>query len=104
LGGIMSYARKIDANQPEIVAALRKIGVKVEHLHAVGKGVPDLLCSVNGWNFLIEIKDGAKVPSDQKLTPDQVTWHAGWAAVVHVANSVDAALKIAQDYKMREAA
>ena len=36
-------ASRVDSNQPEIVATLRGMGCSVQHLHAVGKGVPDLL-------------------------------------------------------------
>lgn len=100
----MSYARKADANQPEIVKALRAAGVEVEHLHTVGRGCPDLLCSVNGWTFLVEVKDGSKPASSQRLTPDQITWHKGWKAVIHVVNSVGQALEVANQYKLREAA
>jgi Holliday junction resolvase len=95
----MRYGAKIDANQPEVVKALRKAGCTVQHLHAVGAGCPDLLCALDGQVFLIEVKDGAKVPSAQKLTPDQVTWHAAWAAEVHVVNSVEAALAVVERYK-----
>ncbi len=99
----MSYAKKIDANQPEIVKALRGAGCTVEHLHAVGRGCPDLLCAINDRVFLIEVKDGAKVASAQKLTPDQVVWHADWNADVHIVNSVAAALAVVEIYRRREA-
>lgn len=92
-------AAKVDRNQPEIVSALRKVGVSVQHLHSVGAGCPDLLCAINGYTFLVEVKDGAKVPSAQKLTPDQVEWHAGWKAPVHVVNSIDAALAVVASYR-----
>jgi len=97
----MSYAKKIDANQPEIVKALRRAGCTVEHLHAVGKGCPDLLCAIDGEVFLIEIKDGAKPPSAQKLTDDQIIWHAEWKATVHVVNSIEAALAVADTYRAK---
>lgn len=93
------YAKKIDANQPEIVKALRLAGCTVEHLFAVGKGCPDLLCAIDGQVFLVEVKDGAKVPSAQKLTPDQVVWHADWKAQVHIVNSVAAALAVVDLYR-----
>lgn len=92
-------AAKIDANQPEVVKALRKVGVAVQHLHSVGGGVPDLLCAYMGRVFLIEVKDGAKAPSAQKLTPDQVAWQAAWPAPVHIVNSIDAALEVAEFYR-----
>lgn len=95
----MSYMKKADANQPEIVKALRGAGCTVEHLHAVGAGCPDLLCAIDDKVFLIEVKDGAKIPSKQALTPDQVRWHAEWNAEVHIVNSVAAALAVVAIYR-----
>lgn len=90
---------RVDANQREIVKALRAMGVEVQHLHAVGEGCPDLLCSVNGHTFLIEAKDGSKPPSKQKLTVDQIIWHKKWKAEVHIVNSVDGAIAVANKYR-----
>ena len=86
-------AARIDANQPAIVAALRKAGCTVQHLHSVGKGCPDLLVGRAGINYLIELKDGAKSASEQRLTPDQVVWHGEWGGSVVVVNCEEAALK-----------
>ena len=74
----MRRAAKVDANQPEIVAALRRVGADVFSLAAVGEGIPDLLVGFRGTTVLIEIKDGAKPPSARQLTPDQIKWHAAW--------------------------
>jgi hypothetical protein len=82
-------AAKIDANQPIIVKALRSAGAAVQHLHAVGAGCPDLLCSIDGRNFLVEVKDGDKPKSAQKLTPDQQKWHIEWRAPVYIVNAVE---------------
>lgn len=87
-------AAKIDANQTEIVKALRQIGCSVQSLASVGKGVPDLLAGFRGFNFLIEVKDGNKPKSAQKLTPDQVEWHEKWQGKVFVVNSVDQAIDL----------
>ena len=95
----MSYMQKADANQPEIVKALRQAGCTVEHLHTVGKGCPDLLCAINGHVFLIEVKDGAKDPSRQALTPAQKVWHEAWKAEVHIVNSVPAAIAVVAIYQ-----
>lgn len=94
-------AAKIDANQPAIVKALRSVGCTVQHLHQVGSGCPDILCAIDGQLFLIEIKDGSKPPSAQKLTPDQVIWHAEWKAEVHVVNSVERALEVVRVYQLK---
>lgn len=90
----MRRAAKIDDNQPDIVKALRKAGCSVCLLHAVGSGCPDLLVGRAGINYLIEIKDGAKPPSGQKLTPPQEIFHAEWRGQVSVANSIEQAFKI----------
>jgi hypothetical protein len=82
----------VDVNQSDIVAALRKVGASVQPLHAVGAGVPDLLIGFRGGNLLIECKDGAKKPSDRKLTPAQVEWHEKWRGQVCVVSSVAEAL------------
>lgn len=85
-------AAKVDANQSEIVAALRRVGATVQPLHTVGKGCPDLAVGWRGQTFLIEVKDGNKPPSARKLTDDQVEWHGGWKGQVAVVKSVDEAL------------
>lgn len=90
----MRRAAKVDANQTDIVAALRKIGATVQPLHGVGSGCPDLLVGYRGVNYAIELKDGAKPPSARKLTPDQVEWHIAWRGQVAVADSIEAAIAV----------
>lgn len=87
-------AAKVDANQTEIVKALRQVGASVQSLASTGKGCPDLLVGIRGLNFLIEVKDGAKPKSDRKLTPDQVVWHQTWRGRVYVVESVEQALEV----------
>jgi Holliday junction resolvase len=90
----MRQAAKTDANQTQIVNALRKAGASVQSLAAVGKGCPDLLVGYNGINYLMEVKDGNKMPSAQKLTIDQEHWHSVWTGVVHIVKTENEALKI----------
>lgn len=90
----MRRAAKVDANQAEIVKALRQVGASVQSLASTGKGCPDLLVGIRGLNFLIEVKDGAKPESDRKLTPDQVVWHQTWRGRVYVVESVEQALEV----------
>jgi hypothetical protein len=85
-------AAKVDDNQKEIVKALRTLGCSVQHLHSVGAGCPDLLVGYKGFNILLEVKDGTKSPSQQKLTPDQVIWHRDWRGHVNVVNSSEQAI------------
>lgn len=84
---------RIDANQPEVVEHLRAHGMSVCILSPMGKGIPDLLVGCRGVNVLIELKDGSKRPSEQKLTTDEADWHRDWRGQICVANSREAALR-----------
>jgi hypothetical protein len=81
-------AAKIDANQNEIVDALRAVGASVQSLAKVGGGCPDLLVGWGGKNYLIEVKDGSG------FTPAQKTWHRDWQGKAHVANNIEEAMTI----------
>ena len=76
----MRRAARTDANQAEIVRALRDEGCSVTLLHRVGEGCPDLLIGVNQKWGLIEVKDGTKSPSQIKRTEAQIRW---WDANVN---------------------
>ena len=90
----MRRAAKVDANQTEIVKALRQVGASVQSLASTGKGCPDLLVGFRGVNWLLEIKDGRKVRSARKLTEDQVVWHQTWRGRVYVVESAEQALEV----------
>ena len=100
----MRRAAKVDANHTAIVDALRKLGCSVQSLAAIGQGCPDLLVAVNGHNFLIEVKDGSKPPSERRLTSDQKRWHAAWNGPAHLVETVDRAIQLVAYYRQRSAA
>ena len=52
----MRRKARVDTNQREIVNFARHHGCTVAHLHAVGKGIPDLLIGYRGRNYLVEVK------------------------------------------------
>lgn len=90
----MGYRRNaVDANQNEIVEALRKAGCSVSPISQAGEGVPDLIAGFRGVNYLLEVKDGSKPPSKQKLTVKQRKWHDQWLGSVSIVNSVEQAFK-----------
>lgn len=90
----MRLRARVDQNQKEITAALRRLGASVQPIHALGKGVPDLLVGYRGKNLLLELKDGKKIPSERRLTEDEIKWHQSWFGQVAVVESLDDALKI----------
>lgn len=93
----MRRAAKIDANQSEIVAALRAIGATVAVTSTVGQGFPDICVGYRGRSILMEVKDGSKPPSERKLTPDQELFHAAWRGEIVVVKSASEAV----EYLMR---
>lgn len=89
----MRRAARTDANQVAIVDALRAVGATVHSLAAVGRGCPDLLVGYRGITYLIEVKDGAKAPSQRVLTQDQRQWHGMWTGGhLRVVDSLESAL------------
>ncbi len=114
-------AKRVDANQKVVVAALRRVGASVTTTHEVSKGFPDIAVGVSGLTLvgrfnrkevlealalirgvkviegatlLLEIKDGKQPPSKKKLTPDEVIWHEGWIGSKAVVESETEALKV----------
>lgn len=93
----MSYIKKVDKNQKDVVKALRDYGADVFLLHTVGGGIPDLLVCYNDQTILMEVKDGA----DKKLTPQQITLFANWkGGPLHRVNSVQESLEVLKLYEM----
>jgi Holliday junction resolvase len=74
----MRRAAASDANQKQIVAALRAAGCMVIPCHAVGQGFPDLVVGYQGDTYLIEVKDPSQPKHRHELTPAQKLFHATW--------------------------
>jgi hypothetical protein len=75
-----AYAKKRDANEPEIVLALRKVGAKVVLLDWV-----DLMVCYKSDVYLLEVKT-----DKGKLTADQEKNFVGWP--IHIVRCPGAAL------------
>jgi len=86
------YAARIDANQNDIVKALRAAGAVVRII-TQGDGIPDLLVGYNGHTILMEVKDGDKYPSARQLTEAEQLFFDKWTGGrLVVVNSVEEAL------------
>ena len=87
----MKFAR-VDKNQKEIVAALRKCGAKVKHVYMV-KNLFDILVYYNGKTYNVEIKYGLKT----KLTEGETQCKEDLESVdvkYWIVRSVEDALKM----------
>ena len=97
----MRRAAKVDANQPRIVDDLRQCGYSVQPLHTVGQGCPDLLVGAHGICVVLEVKDGEKPPSAQRLTPDEEKWHVAWKGQKAVVRCFDEAVAVIEEQVRR---
>ena len=88
----MRRAAKIDANQNDIVQALRAAGCSVQSIATVGKGVPDLIVGYGGQSYLLEIKDPAQPPSKRQLTDFEQAWHSTWKGSVRIVETAEQAV------------
>lgn len=80
--------KRVDANQAEIVKALRQAGASVQSLHTIGKGCPDLLVGYQGANYVFEVKT-----RKGEVTPEQYKWFVCWGGLYDVVFSPEDALK-----------
>lgn len=85
---------RVDKNQPLIVKAFRQLGCKVHHLHGVAQGCPDVMVGIDGFNVLVEIKNGDKPPSQRRLTPLQQEWHFTWTGQKCIIKNIDEAIAL----------
>lgn len=95
-------AAKVDANQGALVKVLRQLGATVEITSAAHDGFTDLVVGFQGVTVLVEVKDGAKVPSARKLTPAQVDVHGRFTGAITVIETDEQAVMLV--HRMREAA
>ncbi len=90
----MRKKARVDANQKEVVKQLRDLGVSVLHTHQLGRGAPDLVLGYRNSNYMIELKDGNKTKSQQRLTPDEVQFQESWNGNYAVCNSIEQILTL----------
>ena len=87
----MSYAKRTDSNQTEIIKTLRQLGCSVFDSSRIAGGFPDLVVGRNQITCLVEIKSDAKA----KFTSSQEMFMMNWkgSAVVRI-NDVDGAIRL----------
>jgi Holliday junction resolvase len=85
----MTYARKVDGNQKEIVDGLRQLGYVVAIVSRVGNGIPDLVVANEHQQVWVEVKEPGK-----KLTEKEVEFFAVWPPKLRIiAESIDDVLR-----------
>lgn len=88
----MRRAAKVDANQKQIVTALRRIGATVLITSQL-KNCFDILVGYNGVNFIMEIKDENQPPSKRRLTEGEAKFKDTWrGGDYYIVKNIDEAL------------
>lgn len=82
------YAKRRDANEPEIIEALEKAGCTVHRLDTPC----DLLVGKGARNFLVEVK----VPGG-RLTRQQKDFIRDWRGQIRIVESAEEALELVRE-------
>jgi hypothetical protein len=86
---------RVDDNQAEIVKGLRAVpGVDVVSTANMRNGFPDLVVGYHGKNYLMQIKDGDKPPSRQRLTEHERRFHQTWRGQVAIVRNITEAYEV----------
>jgi Holliday junction resolvase len=87
----MTYAKRVDSNQKEIVKAFKDLGCSVFDTSRVGQGFPDLLVGRNKKTVLVEIKSSEKAT----FTTAQELFMMNWkgSTVVRI-NDIEGAIRL----------
>ena len=89
----MFRAARIDKNQPEIVKLFRKLGWYVLIISQL-KNCCDIIVSKNGRTIAVEIKDGEKPPSQQKLSAGELKFKDEWKGEYRLITCIDDVIAI----------
>lgn len=94
----MSFRRaaRIDANQPEIVEAFRRLGCSVLITSQLKRCV-DLFIARNNVTAAIEIKDGTLPKSKRRLTEGEMDFMHGWKGLYFIVESLDDVLRVVKE-------
>ena len=86
----MSFRRaaRVDDNQAEIVAAFRKLGWYVLIISQL-KNCCDIIVSKDGRTIAVEIKDGSKPKSAQKLSEGELKFKTEWQGEYQLITCID---------------
>ena len=70
------------------------MGVSVAITSAAHDGFTDLVIGFGGITVLVEVKDGSKVPSERKLTPQQKIFHGSFKGAITVIENEQQAVEL----------
>jgi len=94
----MRLAARRDANEDQVVSALKAYGAHVEKINDAGRF--DLLVWYRGATILMEVKDGNKPPSARRLTDAEQAFHDRWPGDnLHIVLGPEDAIAVLRAYE-----
>ena len=88
-------AAKVDANQPEIVEAFRRMGCSVLIISQL-KRCCDLVVSKR-QTAMVEVKDGTLPKSKRQLTEGEMDFMHSWKGLYFIVESLDDVLRVVKE-------
>lgn len=95
----MRAARR-DANHSEIKGVFESLDCSVLDVAGIPCGF-DLIVGYKTQAICVEVKDGAKPPSAQKLTPNEFSAHLNWRGPKAIVKNNDEAVVVAKLLRRR---
>ena len=85
---VVSYARKVDSTQAQVIAAFRAAGWSVWPTFRTPNG-PDLVVAKAGRTICVEVK-GPKT----RISASQKVWHADWPGETAIVRNCDDVMRL----------
>ena len=97
------HAARADANQPEIVECLRRLGYLVAHTHTLGRGLPDIIVSGYHHGLNVQALLWVEIKTERgSFTMDEERFFLEWdGQPVIVARSVTDVLEWFEDGRIK---
>ena len=83
--------KRIDVNQPQIVADLRRLGFLVHVTSDLGRGFPDIVVG-DPRTFTVYLFEIKNPEENWKFTESEIEFHALWHEMVYAIETTEMAL------------
>jgi hypothetical protein len=90
-------AAKVDANQPEIVDAFRRMGCSVLIISQLKKCCDIVVSKGLMATAMIEIKDGSLPKSKRQLTEGEMDFMHSWKGLYFIVESLDDVVRVVKE-------
>ena len=94
----MRRAARPDDNHTEVSKAFARLGWSVLDIHQL-PNCADIVVGKNDRNIIIEIKDGEKAPSRQKLTPGEQKFHDRWNGELRIVTCIQDVIDLDAEHR-----